>query len=66
MGQLQDGWLLKYHPKMGSFYTYDPENQGDTFGSRGFTKQEVRNMVKKGVLEALGQTNEIFRLKVTQ
>jgi len=27
MEQLQDGWLLRYHPKMGSFYTYDPENQ---------------------------------------
>lgn len=59
--QLREGWWLKYHPGMGRFYTYDPKNKNDTFGSRGLSKTQVRNLLKKGKIEQVGDLGEIFR-----
>ncbi len=58
---LRDGWFLKYEPKMQTFYTYDPENERDTFGRRSFSKQQVRNMAKRGEIVEVGSTGEIYR-----
>lgn len=62
--QLADGWWLKYHPLTQKFYTYDPKNEDDTFGSRGaLTKANIRKLVKKGVIEPIGSLGEIFKKK---
>lgn len=63
VAQLKDGWLIGYHAGMQRFYTYDPANRDETFGSRGLSKAQVRNLVKKGVLEQIGQLGEIFKIK---
>lgn len=63
--QIKDGWFLKYHPKTGEFYTYDPANEADTFGSRGLSKQKVRNMVKNKELQQVGVTGEVFKMFVS-
>lgn len=59
--QLRDGWFLKYHPKMRTFYTYHPENEAGTFGRRSLSRQQVRNLLKRGRLVEVGRTGEIFR-----
>lgn len=60
--QLEAGWQLKYHPKTQAFYSLDPKNPNDTFGSRSLSKQEVRNAVKKKILKQIDTIGELFTI----
>lgn len=60
---LDSGYYVRYHPGMGRFYTYHPSNEKDTFGGRGASRQQIRNLIKRGVIEQVGSTGEIFKRK---
>lgn len=64
--QLKEGWYLGWHSKMQTFYTYDPANKQDTFGSRSLTKAEVRKLERQKKIVAVGTTGEHYKAVTIQ